>query len=134
MAEKRPQTRENHAKFVPLYHYVAFPILVVNLLSSLYRVVTDVSIETGIAAAVGFALVVLALFAHTFALSAQDRVIRLEERLRMRGLLPDELKSRIDEFTTDQLVALRFASDGELPELDEGYSMRASETVRRSSS
>ena len=117
MAEKRPQTRENHPKFVPLYHYVAFPILVVNLLWSLYRVVTDVSIETGIAAAVGFALVVLALFARTFALGAQDRVIRLEERLRMQGLLPDELKSRVDEFTTDQLVALRFASDGELPEL-----------------
>lgn len=117
MAEKRTQTRENHTKFVPLYHYVAFPILMVNLLWALYRVVTGVSIDTAIAAAVAFSLVVMALFARTFALSAQDRVIRLEERLRMHGLMPDELKSRIDEFTTDQLVALRFASDEELPGL-----------------
>ena len=117
MAEKQPQTRENHAKFVPLFHYVAFPILAVNLFWSLYRVVTGVSIETTIAAAVAFSLIVLALLARTFALGAQDRVIRLEERLRMQGLMPDELKPRIDEFTTDQLVALRFASDEELPGL-----------------
>ena len=129
MAEKQPQTRENHAKFVPLFHYVAFPILVVNLLWSLYRVVTGVSIDTTIAAAVAFSLVLIALFARTFALGAQDRVIRLEERLRMQGLMPDELKPRINEFTTDQLVALRFASDEELPGLgrkvlDEGIGDR----------
>lgn len=117
MAEKQPQTRDNHAKFVPIYHFVALPILAVNLLWSLYRVATDPSMETAIAAAVGFGLVVLALFARVFALGAQDRVIRLEERLRMLGLLPEDLKSRIDEFTTEQLIALRFASDGELPEL-----------------
>jgi hypothetical protein len=117
MAEKQPQTRENHAKFVPLFHYVAFPILAVNLLWALYRVVTAVSIDTTISAAVAFSLVALALLARTFALGAQDRVIRLEERLRMQGLMPDELKPRIDEFTTDQLVALRFASDEELPGL-----------------
>ena len=117
MAEKRPQTHDNHTRFVPLYHYVAFPILVVNLLWAFYRVITGVSIDTFVAAAVAFALVVVALFARTFALGAQDRVIRLEERLRMQGLLPGELRSRIDSFTTDQLVALRFASDEELPEL-----------------
>ena len=129
MAEKQQQTRENHAKFVPLFHYVAFPILVVNLFWALYRGVTGVSIDTAIAAALAFSLVVLALFARTFALGAQDRVIRLEERLRMHGLMPDELKPRIDEFTTDQLVALRFASDEELPGLaqkvlDEGIGDR----------
>ena len=117
MAEKRPQTRENHTKMVPVYHYVVFPILVVNLLWALYRVVTGVSIDTAITAAVAFSLVALAFYARTFALGAQDRVIRLEERLRMHGLMPDELKPRIDEFTTNQLVALRFASDEELPGL-----------------
>jgi hypothetical protein len=103
--------------------------LVVNLFWALYRGVTGVSIDTAIAAALAFSLVVLALFARTFALGAQDRVIRLEERLRMHGLMPDELKPRIDEFTTDQLVALRFASDEELPGLgqkvlDEGIGDR----------
>ena len=59
----------------------------------------------------------IALFARVFALKAQDRVIRLEERLRMRELLPADLKSRIQEFSADQLIALRFASDAELPDL-----------------
>ena len=64
-----------------------------------------------------FALILLGFFARVFALGAQDRVIRLEERLRMHGLLPDDLKPRINDFTMDQLAALRFASDDELPAL-----------------
>src|SRR5262249_45524213 len=60
------------------------------------------------------ALVVLAFLARIFALGVQDRVIRLEERLRYQQLLPDELRPRINDFTINQLVALRFASDAEL--------------------
>ena len=56
-------------------------------------------------------------YARAFAVQGQDRVIRLEERLRMERLLPDELKPRINDFTMDQLIALRFASDAELPGL-----------------
>ena len=117
MAEKTPQTFDNHAKLVPLFHYVALPIFLVNVLLALYRMFTGFSFDTawGIALAIG--LMVVALFARIFALGAQDRVIRLEERLRMQVLLPDELKPRIDDFTMDQLVALRFASDAELPGL-----------------
>ena len=63
------------------------------------------------------ALLVLAFLARIFALGVQDRVIRLEERLRFERLLPDDLKPRIGEFTIDQLVSLRFASDAELPAL-----------------
>jgi hypothetical protein len=65
--------------------------------------------------AVGMALV--ALFARVFPLGVQDRLIRLEERLRMEQLLPQDLKVRIPELTTKQLVGLRFASDEELPDL-----------------
>jgi cell division protein FtsL len=61
------------------------------------------------------ALLILAFLARLFALGVQDRVIRLEERLRYQQLLPQDLKARINEFTTKQLVALRFASDAELP-------------------
>ena len=63
------------------------------------------------------ALIIVASFARVFALGAQDRVIRLEMRLRMRELLPDDLQGRINDFTPTQMVGLRFASDAELPAL-----------------
>jgi len=66
---------------------------------------------------VAIALVLLALTARMFALTVQDRVIRLEMRLRLQQVLPQELRPRIPEFTLNQLVSLRFASDEELPEL-----------------
>ena len=78
---------------------------------------TGFSFETAWAAVVAVALILIGFFARVFALGAQDRVIRLEERLRMHGLLPDDLKPRINDFTMDQLAALRFASDDELPAL-----------------
>jgi hypothetical protein len=59
----------------------------------------------------------LAFLARLFALGVQDRVIRLEERMRYQRLLPEDLKPRIGEFTINQLVSLRFASDAELPTL-----------------
>ena len=117
MAEKKPQTFENHAKLVPLFHYVVLPMFLVNLLLALYRMFTGFSFETAWGAAMAIGLMLVAFFARVFALGAQDRVIRLEERLRMRGVLPDGLKPRIDDFTMDQLAALRFASDAELPSL-----------------
>ena len=117
MAEQTPQTLQNHTRMVPLYHYLAMPILLINLLLSLYAVVTGFSIHTALNVLVAIALLLLAYFARVFALGAQDRVIRLEERLRMQQLLPEDLKPRITEFTTQQLVALRFASDAELPQL-----------------
>jgi hypothetical protein len=63
------------------------------------------------------ALIVLAFYARAFALTAQDRVIRLEMRQRLRELLPASLQPRINDFSRSQLVALRFASDAELPDL-----------------
>jgi hypothetical protein len=67
--------------------------------------------------AVALALLIVAFSARVFALAVQDRVIRLEMRLRMRELFPADLQPRIVEFTRAQLVGLRFASDGELDEL-----------------
>jgi hypothetical protein len=63
------------------------------------------------------ALFMLAFFARVFALTVQDRVIRLEMRLRLAEVLPVDLRPRIPEFTVAQLVSLRFASDSELPAL-----------------
>ena len=114
MAERIPQTYENHARLVPLYHYAALPLLLINLLWSIYQVTQIVAFESLNALTIAFALATIAFAARVFALKAQDRIIRLEERLRMQELLPDDLKERINDYTTDQLIALRFAGDLEL--------------------
>jgi hypothetical protein len=75
--------------------------------------------DTIIALGTAIALFLVAFYARAFAVRVQDRVIRLEMRLRLRELLPLALHPRIDEFTAGQMVALRFASDSELPALAE---------------
>lgn len=117
MADTVPQTFENHVRLVTLYHKVAFPILAVNLIWALYQAIVQFSFATVLGALVAFAILIVFSYARLFALTAQDRVIRLEMRLRMQQVLPDDLKPRINDFTVAQLVALRFASDQELPEL-----------------
>ncbi len=117
MSEKRPQTYANHAKLVPLFHYVALPLLALNLVLALAGLLDGIALEALNRVGVAVALVLVGLFSRVNALKAQDRVIRLEERLRMERLLPDDLKPRIDDVSTAQHVALRFAGDEELPAL-----------------
>jgi len=111
------QNYRNHAKLVPLFHFVAFPILLANFVWVVRAAIKAPGASTMLAAATALALVATLFFARVFALKAQDRVIRLEERMRMREILPAELQPRIGDFTTNQLIALRFASDAELPGL-----------------
>lgn len=115
--ERRPQTYANHAKLEPAYHFAAFGILVVNLGYAVLQLWRAPAFATGLQLALAVALLILFLAVRVFALSVQDRVIRLEERLRLERLLPEELRARIPELSVPQLVALRFASDGELSEL-----------------
>lgn len=117
MAQAKPQSFENHTRIVPAYHMVAFPILAINLLWSVYRVIRDLSADAVVSLLLAFALVIIFLFARMFTLTVQDRVIRLEMRLRLEKLLPADLQARIPELTLSQLVALRFASDEELTAL-----------------
>ena len=129
MASDVAQTYENHTKFVPAYHYVAFPIFAHQLLVVGLPARPVAVGGHGLALLVAAGLILLFFFARLFALAVQDRVIRLEMRLRMRELLPDDLQPRVAEFTIAQLVSLRFASDAELPTLarkvlDEGLTER----------
>ena len=117
MAEKSPQTFANHARLVPAYHFVAFPLFAINFFYALYQVVTDFSWGNLVAFGVSVALILLFFLARVMALTVQDRVIRLEETLRMRALLPSDLQARIGELSVKQMVALRFAGDAELPDL-----------------
>jgi hypothetical protein len=112
------QNFSNHVKYAPAFHFFAAPVLITNFGWSIHRLIHDgLSVDGVIAVLTAAAMVVTLFLARIFALKVQDRVIRLEERLRMQQLLPDDLKPRIPEFTSGQLVALRFASDAELPAL-----------------
>lgn len=112
-----PQNYSNHRRFVPLYHFGIFGLLVVNLLWSLVRVVKGFSFETAFGVLMALALLGLFFYMRIFALRVQDRVIRLEMRLRLKQVLPPDLAARIPELAAGQLIGLRFASDAELPEL-----------------
>ena len=111
------QNFKNHARYVPLFHFFGLPVLIMNAVGCLSRAFSRPAWETVMAALVAVALVVLFVYVRSFALRVQDRVIRLEMRLRLRELLPADLQLRIPEFTMAQLVSLRFASDRELPAL-----------------
>jgi hypothetical protein len=113
----KPQSYENHTRTVAGYHLVLSAMLFANAGLSIYRALTDFSIETAIGLLVAFALLLVAFYTRTFALRVQDRLIRLEMQLRLRGLLPPDLATRIPSFSLRQLIALRFASDAELPDL-----------------
>jgi hypothetical protein len=120
------QNFSNHMKLVPAFHFFVIPALLLNVIwdiVSMLRISTHSAISLTVLAGfivsilVSIALLVMAFLARIFALGVQDRVIRLEERLRYERLLPDDLRPRIGEFTINQLVALRFACDAELPVL-----------------
>jgi len=117
MGQKTPQNFENHSRIVPAYHYVAFSLFSLNFFVTFYEAVVHFSWLNLATFGLSIALILLFFLARIMAMTVQDRVIRLEERLRMRELLPADLKGRIGEFTPKQLVALRFASDEELPAL-----------------
>ena len=112
------QNLANHARFFPPFHFFVAPVMTINFGWSIYRwKASGFSLDGFISVVVALALVLGFLTVRRMALSVQDRVIRLEERLRYERLLPADLKSRTGEFTVGQYVSLRFASDAELPAL-----------------
>ena len=118
MANEKPQSLQNHVRVVPPYHMFVFPVLFLNIGWSIYHIVkVGISFESVLDVLMAVALLLLALYARLFALTVQDRVIRLEMRLRLAEVLPVDLRPRIPEFTVSQLVSMRFASDAELPAL-----------------
>jgi hypothetical protein len=117
MATSEGQTYSNHARLFPLFHLFAAPILIANLLRALWQIVRAPSLSTVWGAVFAAGLVAGLTAARLMALTVQDRVIRLEMRLRLREALPADLQARIPDLTRPQLIALRFASDAELPDL-----------------
>jgi hypothetical protein len=116
MAE-RAQSYEKHARLLPLFHFFVLPSLLANVLISAWRLWQLPTPGTAYGVVFAVALLGLGFVSRTQALTVQDRLIRLEMRLRLRQVLPPDLQLRINDLTHRQLVALRFASDPELPDL-----------------
>ena len=112
------QNFSNHTRFFAPFHFFVMPVMLLNFGWSIYRWrQASFSIDGLIWVLTSAALIMGFLCARIFANTVQDRVIRLEERLRYQRLLPTDLQPRIDELSISQFVSLRFASDAELPAL-----------------
>jgi hypothetical protein len=117
MSAEPSQSYENHARMVPGFHYVTGAMTLIFVGWSIWQAMTTRTVAAHFEMLGGFALLGTYWYTRAFPLGAQDRVIRLEEQLRLTALLPDDLRKRIPELTSRQLIALRFASDGEVAEL-----------------
>jgi hypothetical protein len=117
MANTTPQSYANHARLDPAFHFFLGPLVIVAIILSIISLVRHPGLHSILWMLLAIALFLTAGKARGYALKVQDRVIRLEERLRLSMLLPEAARPRIAELTEPQLIALRFASDAELPAL-----------------
>src|SRR6267154_1530676 len=108
------QSPTHYVRLVPGYHYVLGAILLMNLVLRIIWAIRTPSWVNAWAIVMAVAFLLMGWYLRYFPNRAQDRVIRLEERMRLGRLLPPELRPRLGEFTTTQLIGLRFASDEEL--------------------
>lgn len=111
------QSFKNHARFHPIFHFVVGPIFMLNVIFAIVLLALKPGWITAWVLVMSIAALILTFLVRINPLRVQDRVIRLEERLRLTAILPDPLRARVPDLTEGQLIALRFASDKELPAL-----------------
>jgi len=119
MADAKAQDFKNHAKFDPKFHFFLMPVALATFIWRVSVAVTHFDSENAWLAIVSLAFLIAIFTTRNYSLKVQDRVIRLEEQLRMHRLLPQALQARIGELSEKQLIALRFAPDAELAGLVE---------------
>lgn len=119
MAEKKPQNLANHAKLDPLFHLVVLPVFALAALGGIVQFLWHPSYSSASFFVISVAAAIAVVKIRVYSLKLQDRIICLEERLRLATLCPEPIGSRIPELTEDQLIGLRFASDAEVPKLAE---------------
>jgi hypothetical protein len=119
MATQNRQNYSNHVRLDPPYHMFLLPVAALNILAAIWNVVRNPGLGSVWFVILALAAAVAVVKIRTYALKVQDRVIRLEERLRLSQLLAEPLRSRIGDLTEAQLIALRFAPDAELAGLVE---------------
>lgn len=110
------QDYASHRRLNPLYHFVAFPIFAANLVVTGIHLFRQPSGTTVWFFVVAFGMLAMLGNGRLQSLMVQDRIIRLEERLRLQALAP-EFAGQVDKLNKRQVAALRFASDTELPDL-----------------
>ncbi|MCD9187278.1 MAG: DUF6526 family protein [Pyrinomonadaceae bacterium] len=113
------QDYQNHTRYFPLVHFVITPLLFINLIWQIVDLSRFKTWDEANDLLIAVVLMLMSIAARAQAMRAQDRVIRLEERLRYREILPNDLFERSKSLRTGQIIALRFASDEELPALIE---------------
>jgi hypothetical protein len=116
MSQKQ-QSFESHAQWTPIYHFFTSPLALIYTIWAIRRVITNPNVDTAFMLVGALAVMGLSAVVRVSPLRVQDRIIRLEERLRLGRLLPADLQPRIEELTPRQLIALRFASDAEVTDL-----------------
>lgn len=120
----KPQNFANHVRWDPPFHFFVLPVMLITIIGTGFHFLRHFNLQKpwDTAHNAWLLIVVIAITlaiakARLYALKVQDRVIRLEERLRLGSVLQEPLRSRIGEITETQLLGLRFASDAELPAL-----------------
>jgi hypothetical protein len=116
MADKT-QTLGTHRRFIPAFHFFALPVLLINVFVVGFYFFKDPRFINAWGVLVAIALLIGVTLSRFMPLRAQDRIIRLEERNRLERLLPSDLRGRIGELRENQLVAIRFAPDDEVPDI-----------------
>jgi len=119
MAAQPVQNYANHTRWDPPFHMFVFPVAGINVLAAIWNLVRNPGLGSAWFVILALAAAVAVVKIRTYALKVQDRVIRLEERLRLSQLLAEPLRNGIGDLTEAQLIALRFASDAEIPALVE---------------
>lgn len=110
----KPQSFKSHARFDPPYHFFLTIVAIASVVIAIIHVVRHPSFYSAWMLVVAIAAFVLLFRLRTYPLKVQDRVIRLEERLRLQSLAPAEWRGQIGRLSEDQLIGLRFAGDDEV--------------------
>jgi len=112
-----PQNFANHTRWHPTFHFFVLPVMLINFFWAVVMFVKAPGWNAGWWIVVSLALALLTNFVRTYSLKVQDRLIRLEEKLRYQQVLSPALAQQTSNLTVGQTVALRFAADEELEKL-----------------
>lgn len=117
MAQQTSQSYSSHTRYHPAFHFVVIPILTITVIGAIVAAIRQPSIHTVWMVVFYIAVLLAAFLTRGYSLKVQDRIIRLEERLRLMELVAAPVRPQLQRLTERQLIALRFASDEEAPAL-----------------